>query len=416
MTHHTTQTTLFPTPDGAPSREGLAERWALWSIEGIGSTRLQRLVKLCQGELGRLWRSPQEAARLTAKLGLSKRIAASLAAMLDVPAEDHYARELELLAHDEVLWHRHDSRYPRALLDLHDPPEFVYIKGAQSCWPTPESPLALVGSRQIPATHERAARTLAEQLARQGITIISGGALGMDGAAHRGALDAEGVTCAVLPGGLRKMSPRRHQVLFSEMAERGGAMLSEYPLDCVARRYHYARRNRLIASLSRGVLVLKAARQGGTLLTVGAAEELGRVVMALPYEASDEAARGSHALIRSGRAVMVCEVEDVLAHGFGRLIHHPEPGVNQGGVTSFEPAVPRSQEVVPWHETQQICGVDELACLWRVSVAEAMVRLFELEICGAVRKVPGAARYERLARVKSEYHSVFEPETPALKG
>ena len=371
-----------------------AERWALFSVHGLGSASIQRLSALCGGDLTLLWRSPEQAARSSAKVVRAPSVARRLAARLKCPAEPLYREELERLEAGETLLHRHDPSYPRRLLDLPDPPEFVYVRGALTALAAGDA-LALVGSRRVPAAHLDAARRLAAELAEREVTVVSGGALGMDAAAHRGALDVGGLTCAVLPGGLRRLAPRRNVALFEQIVERGGALLSEYPLTCSPRRYHYARRNRLIASLARSVLVLKAAAQGGTLLTVEAACELGRSVLALPYEADDLGARGSHALIASRRATMVCDVEQILAHGLGRLAL---------GAASVEEGAPkrgaRGGVVVAAAQTfengERVSDVDALARLWNMSPEQAMVRLFELEISGRVRKVPGSARYEIL--------------------
>lgn len=369
----------------------LAYRWSLWCVEGIGSLRLGQLVSLTKGELESLWYDRQCVLRCIKKLSLSARIQSSLDAMLEQDAGEAFSQLLDQLEKGERLIHRYDAAYPRRLLDLHDPPEFILVKGAVHELGGAQ-PLALVGSRKVPVVHEQHARRLGAQLARAGVLIVSGGALGMDACAHQGALDAASPTVAILPGGLRCLTPRAHLSLFEAIVEGGGVLMSEYPLDVAPRRYHYARRNRLIAALSKAVLVLRASPESGTMLTVKAAQELGRPILALPYEANDRGGFGSNLLIQKGEARMVCSCEDVLSSGLGLIEEAP---VSEPLLVSVASARPREDDGLAWPAKQERCGVDLLARCWQVDVSVAQVRLFELELSGRVRKVPGAALYER---------------------
>ena len=384
------------------SRPELARRWALWSIEGMGSRRLSQLVSITGGELDRLWTDRGCVLRAIKKMSLSDRIQGSLLEVLAVDPETRLDQLLETLNVSERLVHRYDTLYPRRLLDLHDPPEFLFVRGSLHELGGAR-PLALVGSRKVPLAQEHQARVLSASLAQAGVLIVSGGALGMDACAHRGALDANMPTVAVLPGGLHELTPRTHLRLFQEIVDGKGLLISEYPLEVAPRRYHYARRNRLIAALSRAVLVLKAAPDGGTMLTVKAAQELGRPIMALPYEASDKGGRGSNRMIQRGEARLVCTCQEILASAFGLLEPIEVPPCKEGGgeekasaTTACEGlGAKRDVPGLSWPQGQARCDVDALARWWKVGVAEAQVRLFELELSGRVRKVPGAASYER---------------------
>ncbi len=384
-----------PTISSTQATHDLAERWALWSVEGIGYARLTRLHELCHGDLSCLWTDRALVLRCIKVLSLSAKIQAALHQVLSVPADVQWQALNQSLLPGESVIHRSWREYPVGLFDLSDPPEFIFVRGELSLCAM-SMPLALVGSRQVPSAQQRFATALSLKLASSGVTVVSGGARGMDTCAHQGALDAHAATVAVLPGGMRELAPRQNVRLFNEIVDGGGALVSEYPLTCAPRRYHYARRNRVIAAMSRGVVVLKAAKSGGTLLTVKAAQELGRMIMALPYEANDYLAGGSHALIQSGEAIMVCGEEDILRRAFG-VIQDVEDGRNVSGEGAKWVYSWKGRELV-WPLPHEICDVEQLVVAWKLSGDELQVALFELEFNDCVRKVPGAARYEPVYR------------------
>ncbi|WP_337690623.1 DNA-processing protein DprA [Mycetohabitans sp. B46] len=209
--------------------------------------------------------------------------------------------------------------YPPALLTLYDPPPLLYVHGAIGALHRPA--LAIVGSRNPTPQGNDNARLFAQALAAQGVCIVSGLALGIDGAAHRGALDSSGVTVAITGSGADIIYPQRHTDLAAEIVERGGAILSEWPLGAVPLRQHFPQRNRLIAAMVRGVLVVEAAPYSGSLITARLANDIGRDVFAIPGSIHSPMSRGCHRLIKDG-AKLVETPHDVLTEL--RLL---EPGV-----------------------------------------------------------------------------------------
>ncbi len=204
--------------------------------------------------------------------------------------------------------------YPAALLDIEDPPLVLYALGSlATAWQNGALPppcLAIVGSRNPTPQGEVNARDFAQALAQQGLCVVSGLALGIDGAAHDGALLGGGPTIAVVGTGLDRVYPRRHLALAHRIAQ-NGAMLSEFPLGSPPLTHHFPKRNRLISGLSRGTLVVEAALQSGSLITARMAGEQGKDVLAIPGSIHSPQSRGCHWLINQG-ARLVTSAQDVL--------------------------------------------------------------------------------------------------------
>jgi DNA processing protein len=201
-----------------------------------------------------------------------------------------------------------DPAYPRTLLDGGDPPLLLYVKGRLDLLHA--SALAIVGSRHASPQGLATARAFASELGAAGLTIVSGLALGIDAAAHEGALDTSGGTVAVVGTGADLVYPARHHALARQLALRG-TLLSEWPLGTPARKAHFPQRNRLIAGLARGVFVVEAASQSGSLITARLANEMGRDVYAMPGSIHSALTKGCHRLIKDG-AKLVESVADIL--------------------------------------------------------------------------------------------------------
>ena len=222
-----------------------------------------------------------------------------------------------------------DSRYPRNLLEIHDPPGALFVRGEL----TPDDSLAVgvVGTRHGTQYGLRTAERLAGSLARAGLTVVSGLARGIDAAAHRGALAAGGRTIGVLASGVTNIYPPEHVRLADEVVAHG-ALISESPPDGEPLAGMFPQRNRLISGLSLGIVVVEAAERSGALITARHAMEQGREVFAVPGNIDSRASRGCHRLLRDG-AKLVETVDDVLEElgplveavprDDGQTIHHP---------------------------------------------------------------------------------------------
>lgn len=202
-----------------------------------------------------------------------------------------------------------DSDFPQRLREIPSPPPLLYLIGDPRLLETPQ--LALVGSRHPTAIGAETAREFARYLAGVGLTITSGLATGIDGAAHQGALDGGGATVAVLGTGIDRVYPARHRDLAHAIVDGGGALVSEFPLGTPPLRGNFPRRNRIISGLSLDTLVVEAALQSGSLITARIALEQGREVFAVPGSIHNPLARGCHRLIRDG-AKLVETAQDIL--------------------------------------------------------------------------------------------------------
>jgi len=199
-----------------------------------------------------------------------------------------------------------DPRYPLLLLEIPDPPILLFVKGDAGLLNAPQ--LAIIGSRQASPQGKEIAFDYAQALANTGITITSGLALGIDAAAHRGALTT-GKTVAVLGTGLAMVYPRQHLAL-AEQISQTGAVLSEFPPHSPPKAFHFPKRNRIISGLSLGVLVVEATLRSGSLITARLALEQGRDVFAIPGSIYNSMAKGCHELIRNG-AKLVDTIHDI---------------------------------------------------------------------------------------------------------
>ena len=308
-----------------------------------------------------------------------------------------------------------DAEYPEALLGIEDPPLLLYVIGrgrlrrtdsdaitpgpsAAESRPALRGGIAIVGSRNPTPQGEGNARQFAKTLAEAGLTVISGLALGIDGAAHGGALEATGSSCAPMPTlavvgtGLDRVYPKQHLALARKICERG-LLLSEYPLGTPPLAANFPRRNRLIAALSRGALVVEAAMQSGSLITARLAVEQGKEVFAIPGSIHSPLSRGCHALIRQG-AKLVESAQDVLeelqwaAPGSSAPQHANAPG----GVSGADP----DEALLHWLGYDPV-ALDTLVSRSGISASDWQVQLLTLELAGRVARLPGGA-YQRIAQ------------------
>lgn len=201
--------------------------------------------------------------------------------------------------------------YPARLQPLPDPPQELFVIGAPLERLLKQPAVAVVGSRRVTAYGKAVTAKLAGELAGQGIVVVSGLAYGVDSIAHRAALEAGGITVAVLPSSLNVVYPPVHNKLAEEIVKKGGALVSEYPDNTRPHKYHFVARNRIVSGLADGVLITEAADKSGTIHTANFALDQGREVMAVPGNVTSLLSAGTNQLIKTG-ATPVTNVEDIL--------------------------------------------------------------------------------------------------------
>ena len=375
----------------SPLRDIVA-RLRLARVEGVGPIAYRRM----------LHRFHSAGAALEALPGLLRSGGRTTAP--DVPtvaqAEDELARLDRIGARLLVL---EEAGYPPLLSLMEDAPPILAVLGDPAALSQPA--VAMVGARNASANGQRIAERLAAELAH-GLVVISGMARGIDAAAHQGALTA-GRTVAVVAGGLDNPYPAEHATLQREIAAKG-AVVAEAPLGTAPQARHFPRRNRIIAGLSLGVVVVEAALRSGSLITVRIAQDLGREVFAVPGSPLDPRSHGSNDLIRQG-AVLTERGADVLAH----LPDMPSHSLfNTLPATAIGLAEPRGKPLQPPVGDLKIkaqlldllspspTGVDDLVRRCQFSSAAVMAALLELELAGRVEMQPG----NRVALLANQAH------------
>jgi DNA processing protein len=298
-----------------------------------------------------------------------------------------------------------DGVYPSLLREIFDPPITLYVKGAwTACLEQPC--VAMVGSRRCSTYGQNAATMLARDLAERGVTIISGLARGIDAAAHRGALEAAGRTVAVMGTGLDQVYPRDHQRLADEILARGGAIVSEFPLETPPAPQNFPYRNRVISGLSLGVLIVEAAENSGSLITARLAMEQNREVWAVPGNITSRNSFGTNYLIKGAGAKLVQQWQDVVVELppdiAARLLPPPVKNQSEEGSTLRQMALAphdlTAQERAVWEllSTDEAAHIDALAEESRLSIPELTSALLALEMRELIQQLPGKCFVRKL--------------------
>lgn len=354
----------------------------------LALNRMEKVGPRTVAKLQKKWPQLDQMFQLTAAELESQGVPPSLALSIssfnfDLLAED-YAWLNQSPLHHILTWDC--AQYPTLLKEIADPPFLLFAKGQLSV--LEQRKIALVGSRNPTATGAENARKFATELARNGLSIVSGLALGIDAQAHMGALDGKGSTIAVLGTGIDCIYPRRH-VGLAQHIELNGLLLSEFPLKSPPIAGHFPRRNRIISGLSLCILVIEAAIKSGSLITARMALEQNRDVLAIPGSIHNPLARGCHYLLQQG-AKLVTSVHDVLE----------ELGIEQQQASPVKPCFPLASmnENLVQFVGYEMTTIDRLVERSGYSIEQVTEELAELELNGAILAVPGGyirCEYER---------------------
>jgi DNA processing protein len=368
-------------------RDDLAYWLALNRAPGLGPVGLRTLFRH-QPEPRLVFKSTLAELR---ELGLQEKTLAYLAAPDWAAVDQDLAWATQARHHLVTL---SDDHYPPRLREIADPPLVLFVLGELAV--LLESQVAVVGSRNPTPTATETTFELAKQLSRCGVVVTSGLALGIDGVAHRGALEGGGKTVAVLGSGPDRIYPARHAELAARVVA-AGALVTEFPPGTPPRSAHFPRRNRVISGLSLGVLVTEAAARSGALITARLAAEQGREVFAVPGSIYNPLSRGCHALIRQG-AKLVEGIADILEEIAPQIvIPHSVPGPGCAVDCPDTPSLGKLQAQVLAQIAFEPLSVD--AVVERTGLTPEVVSsiLCDLELQGVVSALPGA-RYARAAK------------------
>ena len=364
---------------------------ALQRIPGVGPVRFAALERAF-GSLAEAWTASSEA---LVSAGLDRRAAGGLVSgrsRIDPDAE------LERLSESGVrAITSRDDEYPRRLKEIHSRPPVLFVRG--EILPEDERSVAVIGSRRASPYGREVAEILAGELARSGVTVVSGLARGIDGVAHDAALSAGGRTLAVLGSGPDVIYPREHRKLADRVVE-GGALVSEFPLGTRPLGANFPRRNRIISGMTLGTVVVEASEGSGALITASLALEQNREVFAVPGNVFAPNSRATNHLIKASGAKLVTRVEDILEElnltAVDRQLELPEDIPEPAG----------DEADVLRHVTFDPIHVDEITRTSGKAVTEVSGALTMLELRGRIRQV-GGMNYVRI-------RESFPPYNPAV--
>ena len=346
-----------------------SESWALLALKSLPHAALVALLRAFGGP---------ESILAASAAALGNVVPDAAVARLRKPVDPDMLERLRAWlaepGHEIIAWD--DPDYPRALLELGFAPPVLYFMGRRELLNRPA--LAIVGSRNATAQGRDNAHAFAQALSAAGLTIVSGLALGIDGAAHRGGLEGgDSATLAVVGTGLDRVYPARHRDLARIIATQGG-LVSEFPPGTPPAAWNFPRRNRLISGLARGVLVVEAALSSGSLTTARHAGEQGREVFAIPGSIHSPLSRGCHRLLREG-AKLVETAQDVLV----------ELGLATGAADATAPTAVPGNDLLLTALGHDPVDVDTLVERTALPAETVIGRLTELELDGLVARIPG---------------------------
>lgn len=359
---------------------------------GLGPTLIARLIEHAGGVEQVLGLTAAQLAEVT---GISKKGAGKHKRAIDATAGDTLQREIDLIdKHGATLLSLDDSGYPALLKQIPSAPPLLWVKGRLEA--SDMLSLAIVGSRKCSHYGREQADLVANALARAGVTIVSGGAYGIDIAAHRGALRAAkagmGRTVAVLGSGLAKPYPSEHVDVFKQIVEGGGecgAVISEFPMTAGPRPENFLRRNRIVSGLCVGTLVVEASRRSGALSTARrCVDEQDRILMAMPGRVDAPQSEGCHQIIREQWGSLVTGVSDILdlIGDTGVMLQAASEQGGEGPAVA-EVSSTGGRSIVEMLDSPR--SLDEIVNWTGLPVAQVQTELTMLEIRGAVARQGG---------------------------
>ena len=363
--------------------------WIAFSrIRRVGRAR----VAMLEGHFGALSEAWGASSVQLTEAGLDRRTAANAARSWNKVDPDAELERVHKAGVTALTWH--DAQYPPRLKEIYDKPPLLYVKG--EILPEDERAVAVVGTRRPTAYGREATRQVTSELANNGLTIVSGLAKGVDGVAHRAALDAGARTIAVMGSGLDVMYPREHAELARRISE-GGAVVSEFALGTRPDSQNFPRRNRIISGMSLGTLVTEAPETSGALLTARHALEQDREVFCIPGSILSEMSRGGNRLVRDSAAKLVTRAEDVIEELNLSTVEY------QIELAAFFPE-DEAQAAVLKYVTFDPIHIDEIIRNSSLASSTVSGALTMMELRGMIRQV-GGMNYVRLRETSAEYQT-----------
>jgi DNA processing protein len=359
------------------SREALV---ALNLIENVGPVRVRQMLEVF-GDAPSILRAARQ--QLLRVKGIGEETAAAIAdweKTVDLAAE---LKRIEEFGCQIVT--QNDENYPALLREIYDPPIILYVKG--NLLPKDKNAVSMVGSRLTTHYGMEVARKLAYQLAYLGVTVVSGGARGIDSAAHQGALSAKGRTLAVLGTGINLIWPPENKELYERIAE-NGALVTQFPFNRPGTKQSFPIRNRLVAGMTLGTVVVEANLTSGALITANFANEYGRQVFAVPGRIDSPRSKGCHDLIKKG--AKLCEgAEDILSEF--EYLFPPSNKPASPAETGQLPALELSENEQKVYDTlsEEQLSIDEVIRQSGLPASAASVALLSLEMKRIIRQLPG---------------------------
>jgi DNA processing protein len=375
----------------SPGEKSLSDPRKYWVgmnlVKGIGATRLRVLLDQF-GSVEAIWKAPAQSIYTS---GLSARLVENL---LQVRAEvslDEIWDRLQSHAIEVLTWE--DDSYPKRLMEIDQPPPVLYVRG--DLLPQDEFAVAIVGTRRVTAYGRQVAENVGAFLARNGLTIISGMARGVDAVAHRAALDAGGRTLAVLGNGVDRIYPPEHRKL-ADMIIQNGALISDYPLGTPPDSMNFPARNRIISGLAQAVVIIEAGDRSGALITAGFAADQGRDVFAVPGNINAPQSVGTNRLIQQGAHPLV-DPQEILETLNLTL-------VNQHQVARVILPADANEAQLLRVISQEPLHIDEICNQTAMPIETITATLTMMELKGMVRQV-GGMHYVSVREAQAEYES-----------